>query len=124
VDGRALSELARRPDVELADVLHHFDRAAPSRLVERVLTSIKYEGYIARQQRDIQRQSKLECEAIPRWMDFDRVAGLRAEAAQALAKFRPATMGQAARLAGVTPADLMLVSVAIRRGPRTEAAAV
>ncbi len=82
------------------------------------MTDVRYEGYIARQNAEIKRQSKADGQRIPSWLDFCTIPGLRAEAADVLAKFRPATMGQAGRLAGVTPADLTLLAVTIRRGPR------
>ena len=117
VDGKPLREVARRPDVTIDDLLSRLDRSFDRQLVERVMTEARYEGYIARQQAEIKRQSKAEYQPIPSWLDFAAVAGLRAEAADVLARFRPATMGQATRLAGVNPADLTLLAVAIRRGP-------
>jgi tRNA uridine 5-carboxymethylaminomethyl modification enzyme len=121
--GRPLLELSRRPDVGLDEILSllggHFDR----RLVERVVTDLRYEGYVARQQSEVRRQAAGESHSIPAWLDYGAVAGLRAEAAEVLARFRPATMGQAGRLAGVNPSDLQLVAVAIRRGERLAAPA-
>ena len=81
------------------------------------MTESRYEGYIARHRAEIRRQARAEGQRIPAWLDFDSVTGLRAEAADVLTTFRPATMGQAGRLAGVNPADLTLLAVTIRRGP-------
>ena len=74
-----------------------------------------YAGYIDRSEREMQRLAEREQVALPNDLDFTRVKGLRAEAAGTLNRFRPATLGQAGRLAGVNPADLMLVSVALSR---------
>jgi len=123
VGGRTLRDLARRPQATVDQLLGYlgapFDRA----LVERVITEARYEGYVARQQAEIKRQSGAERRRIPSWLDYAAVPGVRPEAADVLSRFRPATMGQASRLAGVNPADLTLLAVAIRRGrPRTAAA--
>lgn len=81
-----------------------------------------YGGYIARQQREIARMAEREHEALPAELNYAAIGGLRAEAAQTLTKFRPTTLGQASRLAGVNPADLMLVSIHLRkRDPTTTA---
>ena len=85
-------------------------------LVERVMTSMRYEGYIKRQEAAIRRQREADARRIPSWLDVAGVRGLRTEAAESLARHQPATLGQAGRLAGVSPADLSLLSVAIRRG--------
>ena len=116
VDGRPLREFARRQDVTVDDVLGRLDPSYVAALVDRVLTDAKYAGYVSRQRNEIRRQVQAEQQRIPEWLDYSNVRSLRAEAVAVLSRFRPATMGQAARLAGVNPADLTLVSVAIRRG--------
>ncbi|MHC4108444.1 MAG: FAD-dependent oxidoreductase, partial [Planctomycetota bacterium] len=117
IDGKPLCEVVRRPEVTIDEVLSHLDGRAERRLVERVMTEARYEGYIHRQRAEIRRQADADGQRIPSWLDFEAVSGLRAEAREVLLKFRPATMGQAGRLAGITPADLTLLAVAIRRGP-------
>ena len=72
--------------------------------------------YIARQGAEIRRQARADGQRIPRWLDFRSITGLRSEACDVLSLFRPATMGQAGRLAGVNPADLTLLAVTMRRG--------
>jgi tRNA uridine 5-carboxymethylaminomethyl modification enzyme len=122
IDGRPLREHARRPDAAVEDILSRLDppSSIDPALVERVITEVRYEGYIVRQQGEIRRMAEAEHRRIPDWLEPGAVEGLRAEAAQVLARFRPATLGQAGRLAGITPADLTLLAVAIRRGKRTE----
>ncbi len=114
--GKTLREVARRPETTTDDITAFVGRSFDLRLVERVLTEARYEGYVMRQRAEVRRQADAERKAIPDWLVYDSVAGLRSEAAEVLARFRPATMGQAARLAGVNPADLTLVAVAMRRG--------
>jgi tRNA uridine 5-carboxymethylaminomethyl modification enzyme len=114
--GKTLHEVVRRPDFDDTLLHAHLDAAFDPVLVERVITESKYEGYISRQQAEIKRQRKAEHQAIPDWLNPYEVNGLRAEAAGALAKFRPATLGQASRLEGVNPADITLLAVAIKRG--------
>ncbi len=121
VGGRPLGAWARRPEVTVTDVASHLDREFAAALIERAMTDVRYEGYLVRQQAQIRRQADGERSQIPAWLDYAAVSGLRAEAAEVLAKFRPATMGQAGRLAGVNPADLALLAVAIRRGPHPRA---
>lgn len=120
ITGKPLRSVARRPDVTIDEVREHvglIDGAAPPvHLLERIITEAKYDGYIARQSAEIKRQQSAEQRGIPDWLDYQAIEGLRAEAAQTLAKFRPQTMGQAARLPGVNPADLTLLAVHIKRG--------
>ncbi len=116
VDGRPLRAHVRRPEVTLHEVLGRLERPFSHRLVERVMTDLRYEGYLARQQAEVKRQARAEGQRIPDWVDYRAVTGLSAEASLVLDRFRPRTMGQAGRLAGVNPTDLTLLAVAIRRG--------
>ncbi len=122
IGGKTLREIARRPNVSLDDVCDHLNGELPQpidensrRLVERVITEARYEGYIARQQAEIKRQSTGDAQKIPEWFSPWEVTGLRSEAAEALKRFQPVTMGQASRLPGVSPADLTLLAVTIKR---------
>ena len=121
VEGRPLREVSRRPEVTIAEVMGVLDGSFRPRLVERVINELRYEGYIARQRTQIKRQAKAERMALPAWLNYASVTGLRGEAADVLGRFRPATMGQASRLAGVNPADLTLLAVTIRRGSSASA---
>ena len=80
---------------------------------------LKYEGYIRREEERIAKTSRQEGKTIPDWVDFTAINGLRNEATQKLSKIRPETLGQAARISGVTPADIALLSVWIARGEKT-----
>jgi tRNA uridine 5-carboxymethylaminomethyl modification enzyme len=83
--------------------------------VEQVEIEAKYAGYIAKQQRQVERMKRLESWRIPTAFDYDTVVGLRNEARQKLVHFRPATVGQAGRIQGVNPADISLLLVHLER---------
>jgi tRNA uridine 5-carboxymethylaminomethyl modification enzyme len=118
IDGVPVSTLIRRPEFDV-DALRRAVGDRVGALSPGVWASVhadrRYEAYVARQQAEIKRQGELERRRIPVGIDFERLGALRAEARQALARFRPATFGQAARLEGVTPADLTLLGVLVKR---------
>jgi tRNA uridine 5-carboxymethylaminomethyl modification enzyme len=117
-DGVNALQFLRRPEVDYRAIEA---LAPPPRLltpaeVEQVEIEAKYAGYIARQQRQVERMKRLETWRIPPTFDYDSVIGLRNEARQKLTHFRPATVGQAARIQGVNPADISLLLVHLERG--------
>jgi len=114
-DGRPLRKLVMQPGTTVEEIARRLQESDQP-VVERVMTSMRYEGYIDRQRAAISRQRDADARAIPGWIDPAAVTGLRSEAAEALARYRPVTLGQAGRLAGVSPADLSLLGVAIRKG--------
>ena len=79
----------------------------------------KYEGYIARQDKQIERFARMEHKLIPPSLDYANVVGLRNEARHKLAKFTPRSLGQALRISGITPADVTVLAVHLERGTRT-----
>jgi tRNA uridine 5-carboxymethylaminomethyl modification enzyme len=79
-----------------------------------VHTDLRYEAYLARSRAEIRRHAEIEHKPIPAAVDYRLMTNLRAEAREALDRFRPATMGQASRLEGITPADLTLLSVLLK----------
>jgi tRNA uridine 5-carboxymethylaminomethyl modification enzyme len=113
-----LHERARRSDVPMAEVanaLREAGVAASDALVDRAVTELRYEGYIVRQHAEVKRHAESERSPIPAAIDPDAINGLGAEAREALRKFRPATLGQAGRLAGISPADVGLIAIAVKR---------
>jgi tRNA uridine 5-carboxymethylaminomethyl modification enzyme len=118
-DGSAL-DLLRRPDVTWDSLAQQFEllRALRHDVARRVEVRVKYSGYIARQQRHIERFTQLENKLIPTWLDYASVAGLRNEAKQKLTKFTPRSLGQALRISGITPADVTVLAVHLERGSR------
>jgi tRNA uridine 5-carboxymethylaminomethyl modification enzyme len=115
VDGRSLAELAKRPDVSTREIVSLLPERRSLALVDRVLNDLRYAGYVARQQAEIRRLRDAERRGIPTDLDPSSIHGLRTEAIEALARFRPATMGQASRLEGITPGDMSLLDLAVRR---------
>jgi tRNA uridine 5-carboxymethylaminomethyl modification enzyme len=116
--GTRLWDAARRPDVPvgaIAAALRAAHVSAPDALVDRVVTDLRYEGYVARQRAEVKRHAEGERTPIPADLDPDAIVGLRAEARETLRKFRPATLGQAGRLAGISPADVSLIAIAMKR---------
>jgi tRNA uridine 5-carboxymethylaminomethyl modification enzyme len=90
------------------------DPAAAERALGEVLMQTKYEGYIRKQQEQVERMQRLEDKALPDWLDYSAVRGLRGEAREKLLRFRPATLGQAGRIAGINQTDLSLVLVHLK----------
>jgi len=117
VHGRSLREIARRPETSVQEIAGLLgDAKLDHDLVERVITESRYDGYITRQRAEVRRQREADSQRIPNWLEPHAVTGLRRETVETLARFRPQTIGQASRLAGVTPADITLLAVHIRRG--------
>jgi len=115
-----LAQLLRRPEVAYAD-LPQANMELPPEDREQVEIAVKYAGYIGRQEVEVARFKTLEEKRIPDWMDYDEVPSLRRETRQKLREIRPATVGQASRISGVTPADISLVLVWMKRGPKPPA---
>jgi len=118
----SLADLLRRPDVGYPAIIE-IGGPAPEdpQVLEQVEIQLKYAGYIARQQAEIARHEHNETLAIPADFDYAQVRGLSVEVRQRLAQLRPETVGQAARVSGVTPAaiSLLLVYLKKRRGTRS-----
>jgi tRNA uridine 5-carboxymethylaminomethyl modification enzyme len=115
--GINLAELVRRPELsyqELA-VLDREREPLSDRIAEQVNIEIKYEGYISRQMRQVEQFKKTEEKKIPADIDYDDVKSLRLEARQKLKAFRPESIGQASRIAGVTPADANVLLVYLKQ---------
>ena len=109
--GVSLGDLLRRPQISYSD-LQSIDQNRPeltASIIKTVETDVKYAGYIKRELAEVERQKKLEDKFIPKDLDFKSIKGLRLEAGQKLDKFRPATVGQASRISGVSPADISVL---------------
>ena len=107
--------MLRRPEVSYLD-LPGQDASLPPDVIQQVEIEIKYAGYIDRQELEIEKFRALEDKAIPDWLDYASVPSLRTEARAKLGKIRPATLGQASRISGVSPSDLAILTVWIKRG--------
>jgi tRNA uridine 5-carboxymethylaminomethyl modification enzyme len=109
----------RRPDVDWNTLAQTLNDARLSdthpQIAFLVEIQAKYEAYIARQDKQIERFAKLEQKLIPQNLDYTKVPGLRNEARQKLIKFTPRSLGQALRISGITPADVTLLAVHLER---------
>ena len=112
-NGTTLGELIRRPELDYEklldlDVEH---KELPQDVIEQINIEIKYEGYIARQQKQVDEFRRVENRKLDENIDYKSISGLRLEAGQKLDKFKPHSIGQASRISGVTPADISVLLV-------------
>lgn len=120
---QSLAEILRRQDLtydKISSVFGGSDIDDPE-ITEAIQLEVKYEGYIKRQLQQIQRSQKLEHRAIPTAFDYDGISGFSGEVREKLKRVRPASVGQASRISGVTPAAISLLLVAIERYRRQPA---
>lgn len=113
VSGIRLSELIRRPELSY-QILEPLDKERvklPCDVIEQVNINIKYEGYIKRQKKQVEQFKKLENKKIPQQVDYYAIKSLRMEAKQKLTEIRPASIGQASRISGVSPADISVLLI-------------
>jgi len=121
----SLAELICRPEFSYETIAEiDTDRKElPSDVIEQVEITIRYEGYINRQERQVEQFKKLEKKLIPVDIDYNDVGSLRLEARQKLEKFRPTNIGQASRIGGVNPADISVLLIyldSLYRGDKDE----
>ena len=111
------AEILKRPELGIDDLLPFVDDAAdyPEAVREQAEVRVKYAGYLDRQQQEIDKISRHEQTALPESLDYTAVRGLSNEVAQKLIQHRPATVGQASRISGVTPAAISLLLVHLKR---------
>ncbi len=111
--GTTLAELLKRPELSY-ETIKYIDKdrkELPEDVKEQVNIELKYEGYIKRQLRQVEQYKKLENKKIPEDIDYDDVYSLRKEAVQKLKELRPASVGQASRISGVSPADISVLLI-------------
>jgi tRNA uridine 5-carboxymethylaminomethyl modification enzyme len=113
----SLYDLLRRPDQTYGQLVPGTELEAA--VVEQIEIQAKYEGYIERQRAEVERNAEMEARELPPDLDYRQVTGLSAEVQQKLNRHRPRTIGQAARISGVTPAAISLLLVHLKRGFRT-----
>jgi len=117
--GESLWDVLRKPNNELAENLMaepEIQSAGYGReVLEAVAVDAKYEGYLAKQRRTVQLQRKLDGRKIPSGLDYAAVEHLRGEAREKLSAFRPATLGHASRISGITPADITVIQVHLKK---------
>lgn len=121
-NGASLAELIRRPELNY-EILGEIDENRPQLdvdVIEQVNINIKYEGYILREQKQVEHFKKLENKLIPADIDFDDISGLRIEAKQKLKNYLPRSIGQASRISGVSPADITVLLVYMEQHRRKD----
>lgn len=112
----SLAELIRRPELsyELIEPIDEGRGKLPSDVIEQINITIKYQGYIDRQNQQVQQFKKLEKRRIPEDIDYNDISNLRIEARQKLSKIKPENIGQASRISGVSPADVSVLLVYLK----------
>jgi tRNA uridine 5-carboxymethylaminomethyl modification enzyme len=120
----SLEDYIKQPDVSLKNavsMISNFDGEFSSDLeiLERAAINIRYSGYIEKQQREIDKFRKMESERIPENIDFNLLKGLKNEAKEKFTHFKPSSLGQAGRIEGVTPGDIAVLSVYLKRNKAT-----
>lgn len=112
----SLEQILRRPETSYK-TLPQSRGDLPAEVSEQVEIRIKYHGYIEREKQDVARTRAMEEKEIPSWINYDSISALRFESREKLKRVRPVNLGQASRIPGVTPADISILSVLVRRGP-------
>lgn len=111
VDSTPISRLFKRPDFGVKNLPPEIRRLASDEIWNLIETDFKYEGYAVRQTEQNRKLTRAANQIIPDGLDFGRIAGLRSETRQKLAAVRPTSLGQAARISGITPADVAIISI-------------
>jgi tRNA uridine 5-carboxymethylaminomethyl modification enzyme len=106
-----LSRLLKQPDFDIKSLPADMLSCVPPSIWQLLQTDFKYEGYAARQSEQNQRLDRKQNQKIPSGLDYAKIAGLRSETRQKLSRLRPASLGQAARISGVTPSDITIMHI-------------
>ena len=114
-DGITLYDLLKRPEVSFSHIKHFIDLDTSSEIEEQVTVSIKYEGYIAKANKEALKMVDLDNKKIPADINYDAIHNLASEAKQKLKKIMPTSIGQALRISGVNPADISLIMVYLKK---------
>ena len=112
---QSLYELIKRPEITINFLSTLIPIDYPDNVKEQVEISIKYEGYIAKTYKEVEKMLKLESKEIPEDINYEKVTNLASEARQKLEKVRPKTIAQAMRISGVNPADISILSIYLRK---------
>jgi tRNA uridine 5-carboxymethylaminomethyl modification enzyme len=111
LNGTPISRLFKQPDFDVRMLPSDILSCVPLSIWELLQTDFKYEGYAARQSEQNQRLDRKRNQKIPDGLDYDKIAGLRTETRQKLSSSRPTSLGQAARISGVTPSDISILHI-------------
>jgi tRNA uridine 5-carboxymethylaminomethyl modification enzyme len=111
LNGLPIAQLLKRPEFGVKDLPLGLLSLAPLAIWQLVETEVKYHGYTARQSEQNRQLKRRRRQAIPHWLDYDQVPGLRSETRQKLSTVRPSSLGQAGGISGITPADISIISI-------------
>lgn len=114
--GISIFDLLKRPEIKIRDLFSLYNIEAEDEIIDEIETNIKYEGYIKKEAREIDKMLALEKKQIPDNFDYQKVPNLASEARQKLDEVRPENLGQALRISGVNPADINILSFYLKRG--------
>ena len=116
-DRASLAQLVKRPQITLDDILEQFpyEEELSSDLRAAVEIELKFRGYLDRQEDEVRNLKRLESEAIPAEFPYEQIKQLRREAVDKLKKHRPASLGQASRISGMTPATISILAMYLKR---------
>ena len=117
----SLLDLLKRPNITFDDIAKVSDSTVSAKVGEQIEISVKYQGYIERQNDEIEQMKRLENTLLPLDFDYKSVSGLSNEIVQKLSQIRPTTLGQASRISGVTPAAVSLLAMTIKKLKKTQA---
>ncbi|MDE6292079.1 MAG: tRNA uridine-5-carboxymethylaminomethyl(34) synthesis enzyme MnmG, partial [Bacilli bacterium] len=113
--GISAYNLLKRPQIKMDNIAKYLSGNYSQEVLEIVEISIKYEGYIAKTNREVEKMLKLESKKIPKDIDYDKILNLASEARQKLKTVRPETVAQATRISGVNPTDISILTVYLKK---------
>ncbi len=113
--GISLYELLKRPQIKIEYLKEYLTKEYKDEILEIVEIAIKYEGYIAKTNREVEKMLKLESKKIPKDIDYSKIKNLASEAKQKLESVRPETVAQATRISGVNPTDISILTVYLKK---------
>ena len=115
LQGTPVSQLLKQPNFDMRSLPTEMLSCVPLSIWELLQTDFKYEGYAARQSEQNQRLDRKRNQRIPDGLNYNKIAGLRSETRQKLSSLRPTSLGQAARISGITPADISILHIWLNR---------
>jgi len=113
-DGVSLYDLLKRPEIDVKDLIKFLDNEYSFEVLEQVMITTKYEGYIKKSMEEVKKMKHLEDKLIPNNIDYDKMHNLASEAKQKLKEVKPDTLGQAMRISGVNPADISILMMYLK----------
>jgi len=119
-----LAQLLRRPEINYSHIMQMAPapEPLPEDVIEQVEIQIKYDGYIRKSLQQVERMKKMEERRIPENIDYHQISGMSKESRENMTRIRPLNIGQAARISGVTPADISVLMVYLEQYNRVGAA--